>query len=320
MGRDGDKRRLFMAPETRNCFCRSEPLCPLWISQCPLWLNIDIGIWDFGYMITILICGDIVGKPGRTAVRELLPILKKRHSVDFVIANAENAAGGSGLTPDTVSELISSGVQVLTSGDHVWKNRAVYEIIGREERLLRPANYPAAAPGRGSVVVTAENGVRVGVVNLLGRVFMKPAECPFAAAARECDEIRKETPLIVVDLHAEATSEKIAMGRYLDGRASAVVGTHTHVQTADEQIFPGGTAYITDIGMTGPTVSILGREIGPVVRHFLTQMPERFDVAGEGVEFQGAIIRLDERTGKAVGIERVREKLNPKSQTPNPNV
>jgi metallophosphoesterase (TIGR00282 family) len=260
-------------------------------------------------MITILMCGDIVGKPGRTAVRELLPVLKKRHSVDFVIANAENAAGGSGLTPDTVNELISAGAHVLTSGDHVWRNKAVQEIIGREERLIRPANYPAAAPGHGSVMISVESGVRIGVVNVLGRIFMKPAECPFAAAARECDAIRKETPLIVVDVHAEATSEKIALGRYLDGKVSAVIGTHTHVQTSDEQIFPGGTAYITDVGMTGPTVSILGREIGPVVRHFLTQMPERFNVAGEGVEFQGVVIRVDENTGKAVGIERVREKL-----------
>ncbi len=260
-------------------------------------------------MITILMCGDIVGKPGRTAVRELLPVLKKRYSVDCVIANAENAAGGSGLTPDTVSELISSGVQVLTSGDHIWKNRAVYEIIGREERLLRPANYPVGVPGRGSVVITVGSGVRVGVINLLGRIFMKPAECPFAVAMRECDSIRAESSVIIVDIHAEATSEKIAMGRYLDGKVTAVAGTHTHVQTADEQILPGGTAYITDVGMTGPTVSILGREIEPVVRHFLTQMPERFDVASEGIEFQGVLIRADEHTGKAVGIERVREKL-----------
>jgi hypothetical protein len=268
-------------------------------------------------MITILMCGDIVGKPGRTAVRELLPVLKKRFSVDCVIANAENAAGGSGLTPDTVSELISSGVQVLTSGDHIWKNKAVHEIIGREERLLRPANYPVQVPGRGSVALTAGSGVRVGVINLLGRVFMKPAECPFAAAMREYDAIRAETPVIVVDIHAEATSEKIAMGRYLDGKVTAVVGTHTHVQTADEQIFPGGTAYITDVGMTGPTVSILGREIEPVVSHFLTQMPERFNVASEGVEFQGVLIRADEHTGKAVGIERIREKLEDKYQMTN---
>jgi metallophosphoesterase (TIGR00282 family) len=159
------------------------------------------------------------------------------------------------------------------------------------------------------VVISLENGVKIGVINVLGRVFMKPAECPFAAAARECDAIRKETSLIVVDVHAEATSEKIALGRYLDGKVSAVLGTHTHVQTADEQIFPGGTAFITDVGMTGPSVSVLGREIGPVVRHFVTQMPERFNVAGEGVEFQGAVVRVDESTGKALGIERVRERL-----------
>lgn len=260
-------------------------------------------------MITILFGGDIVGNPGRRAIRELLPVLRQRHAVDCIIANGENAAGGSGLTPDVVAELIGYGVQVLTSGDHIWRNKAVYEIISREERLLRPANYPAGAPGRGSVVITLDRGVKVGVLNLLGRVFMRPADCPFSAAAREIEALRAETTLIVVDIHAEATSEKIAMARYLDGKVTAVIGTHTHVPTADEQIFPGGTAYLTDAGMTGPTISILGREIGPVITHFLTQLPERFNVASEGIEFQGVLVRADEKTGKAVGIERVREKL-----------
>ncbi|MCX6356031.1 MAG: TIGR00282 family metallophosphoesterase [Candidatus Aureabacteria bacterium] len=262
-------------------------------------------------MITILFSGDIVGKPGRTAVRELIPSLRKRYGVDCVITNAENAAGGSGLTPDVVAELLSSGVHAITSGDHIWKNRAVFEIIGREERLLRPANYPMDAPGRGGVVVTLPGGVKVGVVNLLGRVFMKPADCPFAAAVREIEIIRKETPVIIVDIHAEATSEKNAMGRFLDGKVTAVIGTHTHVQTADEQIFPGGTAYLSDAGMTGPTVSILGVEIKPVITNFLTQLPQRFEVAKERVEFQGVIVRADERTGKALGIERIRERMNP---------
>lgn len=261
-------------------------------------------------MITILFSGDIVGNPGRKAIRELLPVLRQRHAVDCVIANGENAAGGSGLTPDVVAELIGCGVQVLTSGDHIWRNKAVYEIISREERLLRPANYPAGAPGRGSVVITLDRGVKVGVLNLLGRVFMRLADCPFSAAAREIEALRAETTLIVVDIHAEATSEKIAMARYLDGKVTAVIGTHTHVPTADEQILPGGTAYLTDAGMTGPTVSILGREIGPVISHFLTQLPERFNVASEGIEFQGVLVRADEKTGKAVGIERVREKLS----------
>jgi 2',3'-cyclic-nucleotide 2'-phosphodiesterase len=260
-------------------------------------------------MITILFSGDIVGKPGRMAVKELLPALRERYKVDCVITNAENSAGGSGLTPDVVAELLSYGVQVITSGDHIWKNRAVLEIISREERLLRPANYPMDAPGRGGVVITTPGGVKVGVINLLGRVFMKPADCPFAAAMREVDCIRKETPVIVVDIHAEATSEKIAMGRYLDGKVTAVIGTHTHVQTSDEQIFPGGTAHLTDAGMTGATVSVLGVEIKPVITHFVTQLPQRFEVAKDGIEFQGVIVRADERTGRALGIERVREKL-----------
>ena len=269
-------------------------------------------------MITILFGGDIVGKPGRDAVRVLVPRLRKRHGVDCVIVNAENAAGGSGVTPEIVEELLGSGVDVLTSGDHIWRNKAVYQIMGREERLLRPANYPEDAPGKGRVTISLPCGAKIGVVNVIGRVFMKPADCPFRAAAREVDALRAETALIVVDVHAEATSEKIALGRYLDGRVTAVVGTHTHVQTADERLLPGGTAYITEAGMTGPCESILGREIEAVVRHFVTQLPERFEVAHEGVEFQGVLVRADEATGKAVSIERIREQLNPKSQIPNP--
>jgi len=265
-------------------------------------------------MITILFGGDVVGKPGRRAVSEILPVLRARHGIDCVIVNAENAAGGSGLTPDTVGEILRSGVHAITSGDHIWRNKDVYSVINSEERLLRPANFPAGVPGRGGMVLRLAEGVRVGVVNLLGRVFMKPADCPFAAAAREIDAIRRETPVIIVDFHAEATSEKMAMGRYLDGKVTAVLGTHTHVQTADAQVFPGGTAYITDAGMTGPCRSILGREIEPVVAHFLTQMPQRFTLASEDVEFQGVLVRADEGNGRALSIERVREKLNPKSQ------
>lgn len=261
--------------------------------------------------MNILFIGDVVGEPGRRAVRELVPKLKKKADIEFVIANGENVAGGSGITPSLADELFSSGVDVLTSGDHIWRNKAVFQVMGREERLLRPANYPEEAPGKGHVAVTLPGGAKLGVVNVLGRVFMKPADCPFRAAAREVEALRRETPLIVVDAHAEATSEKIALGRYLDGRVTAVVGTHTHVQTADERLFPGGTAYITEAGMTGPTESVLGREIGAVVRHFVTQLPERFEVAREGVEFQGVLIRADEKTGKAVSIERVREKLAP---------
>jgi metallophosphoesterase (TIGR00282 family) len=269
-------------------------------------------------VITILFGGDIVGKPGRDAVGVLVPRLRKRHGVDCVIANAENAAGGSGVTPEIVEELLGSGVDLLTSGDHIWRNRAVFGIIGREERLLRPANYPDDAPGKGRVAISLPGGARIGVVNVIGRVFMKPADCPFRAAAREVDALRAETPLILADVHAEATSEKIALGRYLDGRVTAVVGTHTHVQTADERLLPGGTAYITETGMTGPCESVLGREIEAVVRHFVTQLPERFEVAHEGIEFQGVLIRADEKTGRAVSIERIREKLHPESQTQHP--
>ncbi|MDD5556239.1 MAG: TIGR00282 family metallophosphoesterase [bacterium] len=260
-------------------------------------------------MITILFAGDVVGKPGRRAVREALPVLRERHAVDLVIANAENAAGGSGLTPDVVRELTRDGVDVLTAGDHIWRNKAVLEIIGSEERLLRPANLPAGVPGRGGGVFTLPGGARVGVVSLLGRVFMKPGECPFAEAARQIERIAAATPLIVVDFHAEATSEKVAMGRHLDGRVTAVIGTHTHVQTADEALLPGGTAYITDAGMTGPRDSVLGREVEPVIRFFLTQMPQRFAVAGGGIEIQGVVIRADPETGRALGIERIRERI-----------
>ncbi|MCX6357998.1 MAG: TIGR00282 family metallophosphoesterase [Candidatus Aureabacteria bacterium] len=259
--------------------------------------------------MTILFCGDIVGNPGRKAIRELLPRLKAAHEIDFVVANAENAAGGSGVTAEVVEELIASGVNALTSGDHIWRNKGVYDILGRDERLLRPANYPDGAPGHGSFAYELPRGLAIGVVNVVGRIFMSPLDCPFRAARSAVEALRARTPLILVDVHAEATSEKMALGRYLDGTVTAIAGTHTHVQTADEQVLPGGTAFITDIGMTGPTVSILGREIEPVLKHFLTQMPHRFDVAREGIELQGVIIRADETTGRAVGIERVREKL-----------
>ena len=260
-------------------------------------------------MITILVVGDIVGRPGRRALREVLPDLQKQRRIDCAIANAENAAGGSGVTPQIVTELLNSGIDVLTSGDHIWRNRAVYQVIGREERILRPANYPDETPGHGSQVYTLHSGVKIGVVNIVGRVFMSPADCPFHAVVDEIEAVKKETPLIVVDFHAEATSEKIAMGRFLDGRVTAVIGTHTHVQTADERILPGGTAYITDIGMTGPCDSVIGRDVELVIKHFITQLPQRFEVAKKGVELQGVFIRADENTGRAVSIERVNVKL-----------
>ena len=258
----------------------------------------------------ILLIGDIVGSPGREAVRKIVPKLCRDRSVDFVIANAENVAGGSGLTPETVDELFLSKIDVITSGDHVWKKKELYERISKDNRILRPANYPEASPGSGMAVISSKDGKKVAVLNLLGRVFMDPVDCPFQAAERELRKINRETKIILVDMHAEATSEKIAMGRFLDGRVSVVFGTHTHVQTADEKIFSQGTGYITDLGMTGPQDSVIGRRHDAIVEHFLTGMPKKFEVADKDVELEGAIVNIDDETGKALSIERVKEKLD----------
>ena len=257
----------------------------------------------------ILLIGDIVGSPGREAVRRIVPKLRRDKSVDFVIANAENVAGGSGITPETVDELFQNKVDVITSGDHVWKKKELYETLSKEKRVLRPANYPLSCPGSGMTIISPESGKKVAVINLLGRVFMKPADCPFVAAEREIEKINRATKIILVDMHAEATSEKIAMGRFLDSRVSVVFGTHTHVQTADEKIFPGGTGYITDLGMTGPQDSVIGRRVDAIVEHFLTNMPKKFEVADKDVELQGAIVNIDDESGKALSIERVKEKI-----------
>ena len=257
----------------------------------------------------VLLIGDIVGSPGREAVRRIVPKLRRDRSVDFVIANAENVAGGSGITPETVDELFQNKVDVITSGDHVWKKKELYEMLSKEKRVLRPANYPLTCPGSGMVVISLENEKKIAVINLLGRVFMKPADCPFIAAEREIEKINRATKIILVDMHAEATSEKIAMGRFLDSRVSVVFGTHTHVQTADEKIFPGGTGYITDLGMTGPQDSVIGRRVDAIVEHFLTNMPKKFEVADKDVELQGAIVNIDDESGKALSIERVKEKI-----------
>jgi len=257
----------------------------------------------------ILLIGDIVGSPGREAVRRIVPKLRRDRAIDFVIANAENVAGGSGITPETVEELLRNKIDVITSGDHVWKKKELYEMLSKEKRILRPANYPLTCPGSGMAVISLENGKKVGVINLLGRVFMKPVDCPFTAVEREIDKINRVTNIILIDMHAEATSEKIAMGRFLDGRVSVVFGTHTHVQTADEKIFPGGTGYITDLGMTGPQDSVIGRRVDAIVEHFLTNMPKKFEVADKDVELQGAIVNIDDETGKPVSIERVKEKM-----------
>lgn len=259
--------------------------------------------------MTLLFIGDIVGSPGRKAVRVLLPRLRARCGVDVVIANGENAAGGSGITPETASEIFAAGVDIITSGDHLWDQKEVTELLLKEPRFVRPINYPAGTLGQGSTVWQRSGHVSVGVINAQGRSFMAPLENPFVQVAAEVDRLRRVTPVIFVDMHAEATSEKIAMARMLDGTVSAVVGTHTHVQTADEQILPGGTAFLCDAGFTGPHDSVLGREVEPVIRRFRTCTPQRFPVAKDRVMLQGVLIRVNPETGRAEGIQRISESL-----------
>ncbi|HHT9125091.1 MAG TPA: TIGR00282 family metallophosphoesterase [Candidatus Brocadiia bacterium] len=255
--------------------------------------------------LKILAIGDIVGRPGRQILQDKLPTFIKDEKIDFCIANGENSAGGSGITGEVASSLLSFGVDVITMGDHVWKKKEVVPLLENERRLLRPENYSPLARGRGIVAINSKCGEPIGVINLLGRVFMKPIDCPFRVVDQVLKEFSGKTRVIIVDLHAEATSEKIAMGWYLNGRVSAVVGTHTHVQTADERILPNGTAYITDLGMTGSHESILGRSISPVLKAIVTQMPERFDVAERDVRICGVVISVDSSTGKAQDIKRI---------------
>jgi metallophosphoesterase (TIGR00282 family) len=256
-----------------------------------------------------LFIGDIVGSPGRMAVRELLPPLIAKKKINFVIANCENAAAGFGVTKKNVEELYNYHIDVLTSGNHIWNKKEVLEFIGDYEKLLRPANYPAATPGSGSVLIPTVTGEYVGVLNLAGRIFMQPIDCPFVTAKTKIDELRKKTNIIIVDIHAEATSEKKALGWYLDGEVSAVLGTHTHVQTADEEILPQGTAYISDAGMTGPFDSVIGINKETIIERFLTQMPNKFDVAKDDIRMQGVIMNIDVASGKANSIERISIKL-----------
>lgn len=257
----------------------------------------------------ILFIGDIVGSPGRNAVKQLLPELKREYQLDFVIANAENAAGGSGITAKVAQELFDFGISVLTTGDHIWKKREILEIINQEERILRPVNFPPTAPGRGENVFSTPQGKKIAVINVQGRVFMEALDCPFRTAQEAVERVAGNTPLIIVDIHAEATSEKIALGWYLDGRVSCVLGTHTHVQTADEKILPEGTAFITDVGMTGPFDSVIGRRIEDVLERFITAVPVRFEVASENVQLHGVVLDIDEATGKARSIVRVQKRL-----------
>jgi metallophosphoesterase (TIGR00282 family) len=255
--------------------------------------------------IKILFIGDIIGKPGRQALSRELDRLVDRHSVDLVIANGENAAGGFGLTTDTAKELFDLGVHCLTSGNHIWDKKEQVPLVLADRRCLRPANYPAGVPGLGSVVLTTPGGIKVGVLNLEGRVFMKYLECPFRSADREIELLRHETPVIIVDFHAEATSEKSALGWYLDGRVSAVIGTHTHVQTADERILPQGTAYMTDAGMTGSFDSVIGIGKEDAIHKFLTQLPTKFEVPKRDIRLNGVVVEIDAQTGKALSIERI---------------
>jgi metallophosphoesterase (TIGR00282 family) len=253
----------------------------------------------------ILFVGDIVGKPGRELIRKGLRGLAAREEIDLVIANAENAAAGFGVTKDIGDSLLEAGVDVMTSGNHIWAKKEVIPYINEEPRLLRPANYPAGVPGRGSYVAQTGDGRAVGVINVMGRVFMANIDDPFTVVLREIEAMRGRTRIIIVDFHAEATSEKVAMGWHLDGKVTLVVGTHTHVQTADERILPNGTAYLTDAGMTGPHDSIIGMEREPSLARFLNGMPSRYEPATGNPRLNGVIVEADAKTGRAVGVTRV---------------
>ena len=273
-------------------------------------------------MLTVLFLGDIVGEPGRTAVIARMPELKKKYSLDFVIVNGENAAGGRGITGKITIDLLRAGVSVITTGDHVWDQKEILSFIETEPRLLRPVNYPDGAPGSGSILLETTKG-KIGVINVQTRTFMQPIlENPFRAVEAAVTKIRPETANIIVDAHGETTSEKIALGRFLDGKVSAVIGTHTHVQTADEQIFPGGTAFLCDAGMCGPVSSILGRTIDPIMKRFISNLPASFPVAGGEVRLRGALIEIDETTGRAVRIARVDEPgpSQPAAPEPEPKI
>ena len=255
--------------------------------------------------VRILFIGDIVGSPGRTAISRELHRLVDRHAVDLVIANGENAAGGFGITPDTAAELYRQGVHLLTSGNHIWDKKDNSGFLDREERIIRPLNYPPGTPGRGSTVIETPAGIKVGVLNLEGRVYMKNLDCPFRCADAELAQLRKETSIILLDFHAETTSENASLGWYLDGRVSALVGTHTHVQTADERILPNGTAYITDVGRTGSFDSVIGVDKGQAIQRFLTQQSVKFDIPKKDLRINAVVIGIDTKTGKAVSIERI---------------
>jgi hypothetical protein len=254
----------------------------------------------------VLVIGDIMGEPGRRAVGRAIPRLVSQRQIDVVIGNGENVAGGFGITPELAEELLEMGLAVITTGNHAWDKKEILDYFPHEPRLLRPANYPAGVPGHGSYVIETSSGEQLAVLHLMGRAFMPTLDCPFQVAKRELAGLKSRVAAVIVDMHAEATSEKMAMGHYLDGEVTAVVGTHTHVQTADEQILPKGTAYMTDIGMTGPLHSVIGVKKELAIEKFLTGMPRRFEVAAGPTVFCAALVELDARLGKALSIERVR--------------
>ena len=253
----------------------------------------------------ILLIGDIVGRPGRVIIEKELVRLREERTLDLVIANCENAAGGAGITPPIAEDLFRSGVDVLTSGNHVWRKKEAYELLRMDPRVIRPANYPDGAPGAGSTVVATLAGEKVGVLNVMGRVFMEPLDCPFRAAEREVARLKMVTPVIIVDMHAEATSEKVAMGWFLDGKVSCVFGTHTHIPTADERILPKGSGFITDVGMTGPYDSVIGRRVEQILEKFLSNLPMKSEVAEGNIQLRGLIVDVDAKTGKARSVERL---------------
>ena len=255
--------------------------------------------------MNILFVGDIFGKPGREIARRAIPALVEQRALDFVIANVENSASGFGVTGDIADTILGYGVDVMTSGNHVWDKKEVLEYIPRQPKLLRPANFPAGVPGRGSYVGRTRTGEPIGVLNVMGRVFMTPLDDPFAVALKEIEAMRAKARVIIVDFHAEATSEKIAMGWHLDGRVTAVFGTHTHVQTADDRLLPKGTAYLTDAGMTGPHDSIIGVTVDAALGRFLTSMPAKFEAATGAGRLNAVIVTADPATGKATHVERL---------------
>lgn len=255
--------------------------------------------------INILFIADIVGKPGLDITAHLLPGLKRKHNVDFCIANGENASNGKGITEREYSAFRQLGIDVVTSGNHVWDLSQGRKLLSDERNLLRPLNYPAESPGLGSGIFLTNRGVQVGVINLQGRTFMYPIDCPFHIGMKEVEKLREKTPVIIVDFHAEATAEKQALGWYLDGKVSALIGTHTHVQTADERLLPGGTAYLTDAGMTGPVDSVIGLDRKIAIKRFVQGIPHRYAIARENLRFNAVLINVDVKSGKADGIQRL---------------